>query len=377
MSRRLLYLITEDWFFCSHFLERAVAARAAGYEVLVLTRIGDGGHAQRIRDAGLRLLPLRVQRRSTNPFAELGVVRQVLATYRRERPDLVHHIALKPILYGTLAARLCGLSAVINAPVGMGFVFTSASWHARLLRPMVHAGLRALLDPPGARVVFENPDDLNALVADGLVRRADCVLIRGAGVDTGRFRPAPEAAGTPVVTLVARMLRDKGIGEFVEAARRLRARGVAACLQLVGEPDPGNPAAIPEAELRAWHDDGVIRWLGRREDIPEILAASHVVCLPSYREGLPKSLLEGLAAGRPLVATDVPGCREAVIDGETGLRVPARDPAALADALARLLQDPPLRARMGTRGRELAQEAFSTRIVVARTLALYDAMLPA
>lgn len=377
MSRRLLYLITEDWFFCSHFLERAVAARAAGYEVLVLTRIGDGGHAQRIRDAGLRLLPLRVQRRSTNPFAELGVVRQVLATYRRERPDLVHHIALKPILYGTLAARLCGLSAVINAPVGMGFVFTSASWHARLLRPMVHAGLRALLDPPGARVVFENPDDLNALVADGLVRRADCELIRGAGVDTGRFRPAPEAAGTPVVTLVARMLRDKGIGEFVEAARRLRARGVAACLQLVGEPDPGNPAAIPEAELRAWHDDGVIRWLGRREDIPEILAASHVVCLPSYREGLPKSLLEGLAAGRPLVATDVPGCREAVIDGETGLRVPARDPAALADALARLLQDPPLRARMGTRGRELAQEAFSTRIVVARTLALYDAMLPA
>lgn len=377
MSRRLLYLITEDWFFCSHFLERAVAARAAGYEVLVLTRIGDGGHAQRIRDAGLRLLPLRVQRRSTNPFAELGVVRQVLATYRRERPDLVHHIALKPILYGTLAARLCGLSAVINAPVGMGFVFTSASWHARLLRPMVHAGLRALLDPPGARVVFENPDDLDALVADGLVRRADCVLIRGAGVDTGRFRPAPEAAGTPVVTLVARMLRDKGIGEFVEAARRLRARGVAACLQLVGEPDPGNPAAIPEAELRAWHDDGVIRWLGRREDIPEILAASHVVCLPSYREGLPKSLLEGLAAGRPLVATDVPGCREAVIDGETGLRVPARDPAALADALARLLQDPPLRVRMGTRGRELAQEAFSTRIVVARTLALYDAMLPA
>ncbi len=377
MSRRLLYLITEDWFFCSHFLERASAARAAGYEVLVLARTGDGVHAQRIRDAGLRLLPLRVQRRSTNPLAELGVVRQVLAVYRRERPDLVHHVALKPILYGTLAARLCGLHAVVNAPVGMGFVFTSTSWRARLLRPLVRAGLRTLLDPPGARVVFENPDDLAALVDDHLVRREDCVLIRGAGVDTVRFRPTPEPAGEPVVTLVARMLRDKGVHEFVEAARLLRARGIAACLQLVGEPDPGNPAAIPEAELRVWHEQGVVRWLGRREDIPQLLAASHVVCLPSYREGLPKSLLEGLAAGRPLVATDVPGCREAVIDGDNGLLVPARDAPALADALARLLHDPGLRARMGARGRALAEASFSTPRIVAQTLALYDGMLRA
>lgn len=376
MSRRLLYLITEDWFFCSHFLERAEAARAAGYEVLVMTRVGGQGPepGARIRAAGLRLLPLRVQRRGTNPLAECGVLRQILAAYRHERPDIVHHVALKPILYGTLAARLCGITAVINAPVGLGYVFTSEAPRARLLRPLVQAGLKVLLNPTGSRVVFENPDDLAGLAAAGIVRREAAVLIRGAGVDTQRFRPLPEPAGTPVVTLVARMLRDKGVGEFVEAARLLRAQGVEARLQLVGEPDPGNPAAIPEAQLHEWQRSGLVCWLGRREDVAEILAGSHVVCLPSYREGLPKSLLEGLAAGRALVATDVPGCREAVRHGENGLLVPPRDAPALAAALAQLLRDPDLRARFGARGRERAVAEFATPRIVAQTLDLYARM---
>lgn len=369
MSAKLLYLITEDWFFCSHFLERAVAARDSGYEVAVLTRVS--AHGDAIRAQGLRLLPLSVSRGGINPLRELGTVRAILRAYRAERPDLVHHVALKPVLYGTWAARRCGVRAIVNAPVGMGFVYTSGSLLARALRPLVSVFWHALLNPPGSRVVFENPDDRDDHVARGVVRAADAALIRGAGVDIARFRPTPEPAGTPVVTLIGRMLWDKGVGEFVAAARRLRAEGVEARFRLVGAPDPVNPASIGERELRAWAEEGVIEWLGQRSDIPELIAQSHIICLPSYREGLPKSLLEALAGGRAVVATDVPGCREAVRHEDNGLLVPARDAGALAAALKRLIGTRELRGAYGARGRARAEQEFASAHVVAATLALY------
>jgi glycosyltransferase involved in cell wall biosynthesis len=341
---RVLYFVTEDWFFCSHFLDRALAARAVGYEVMVLTRVGE--HGERIRSAGLSLFPLDLRRRGLNPFAELATVMKVRGVYRKLKPDLVHHVALKPILYGSLAARLSSVPRLVNAPVGMGFVFSSASWLARVLRPLVGFALRALLNPPGSRVVFENPDDLGAAVRKGLVRREDAVLIRGAGVDLERFRPRPEPEGPPRVVLVARMLWDKGVGEFVEAARTLKARGVAARFLLVGAPDRENPAAIEVARLEAWQAEGIIEWWGPRSDVDRILADSHIACLPSYREGLPKSLLEALAAGRPIVATDVPGCREAVRNGQNGFLVPSHDAVALAKALEVLIGDGALRQEL-------------------------------
>ncbi|WP_459823052.1 glycosyltransferase family 4 protein [Desulfomicrobium salsuginis] len=369
MSPKLLYFITEDWFFRSHFLGRARAALHDGYEVVVVAR--ESSHGKTIRDQGMRFIPLPISRRGLNPFRELITILRLILIYRRERPSVVHHIALKPIMYGTIAAIFAGCRKIINAPVGLGFVFSSGSWKARFLRPLAMLGLKVLLNPRGSTVIFENQDDVGAFVAAKIVRPQDAILIRGAGVDTQEFAVAPEADGSPVVILVARMLWDKGIGEYVEAAHILKTRGRVVRMLLVGAPDDQNPASIPTKALNEWNLSGAVEWLGHRSDIPELLTQSHIVCLPSYREGLPKSLLEGLAAGRPLVATDVPGCREAVQDGVNGFLVPAKDARSLADALEKLILSRELRQRMGEASRNLALSEFSSQRIEAETLAVY------
>lgn len=369
---RLLFLVTEDWYFCSHRLSLARAARDAGWDVSVCTRVDR--HGDVITGAGLRLVPLRLSRRSLNPLRELGTVRQIAAVYREVRPDLVHHVAIKPIIYGSLAARVARVPAVVNAFTGLGYLFIATGPKGRALRAVAAALMKVALRPGQARTILQNEDDADLLVGAGLVRREDIVIIRGSGVDLSLFPPCPEPPGEPVVVLPARMLADKGVGEFVTAARQLRAAGVRARFVLVGDADPENPAAIAERTLKQWHAEGVIEWWGRRDDVPAILAACHVVCLPSYREGLPKSLLEAAAAGRPSVATDVPGCREIVRDGETGLLVPARDAGALALALRRLLDDAALRARLGAAARRLVEAEFTQQHVARRTLEVYDAL---
>lgn len=366
---KLLFLVTEDWYFCSHRLPLARAAQAAGYEVVVATRVGRHGEA--IVAEGFKLIPIGLRRSSHNPLHEMQAIAEILAIYRRERPDIVHHVALKPVLYGTLAARMARVPAVVNALAGMGFVFSSTTLKARLLRPLVVGAFRRLLDARNSLLILQNPDDRKLLVDRGVVGAQRTRLIRGSGVDIGSFTPTPEPAGTPVVMLPARMLRDKGVVEFVEAARLLRAHGVEARFILVGDSDSENSAAIPDAQLEAWHEDGVIEWWGRCEDMPEVLAHAHIVCLPSYREGLPKVLLEAAACGRALVATAVPGCREIVIDGHNGLLVPPRDAEALALAIGRLLDAPELRAKMGKHSRELVEAEFSVDLVVRQTLAVY------
>ena len=314
-------------------------------------------------------------RRRVNPLAELLFALRLAALYRRLKPDLVHHIALKPIVLGGIAARLAGVPAVVNAPVGLGFVFASDRLLARVLKPFVSLALRLTLNPKHGRVIFENPDDLAALTASGMVRRERAVLIRGAGVDIAAFAPAPEPPPPIVVVLIARMIREKGVPEFVAAARLLRGQ---AAFWLVGAPDPGNPNTVTEAELRGWEAEGLVRWLGPRQNIAAVLAEAHIACQPSsYREGLPKSALEAMAAGKPLVATDIPGCREAVLDGVTGLLVvPPRDAAALARAIKTLIGDPALRARLGAAGRRRVEENFSDPIVCRETLLVYEALVP-
>ena len=369
MTKKLLYLISEDWFFCSHFIERAVAAREAGYEVVVVTR--EHRHGAQIRNAGLKLIPIGFERRSINPLGEMQLLSDIYRIYYRERPDILHHVAAKPIFYGTLVARLLGLKAVVNAPVGMGYAFSSSDTKARFLRPLMQLGYRLLLNPSGSRVIFENDHDLNAFVGSGVVRQNDTVLIRGAGINLTAFQPHPSEAGTPVVMLIARMLRDKGVMEFVAAAHQLHAAGVQARFVLVGDPDAGNPASIPLDTLKSWDGANGVEWWGWRDDIAEVLRQAHIVCLPSYREGLPKSLLEAASCGLPIVTTDAVGCRDVVTDGQNGYLVPVKDAHLLAAALQKLIADPELRRTMGKKGRQRAENEFSSGRVIAETLAVY------
>lgn len=367
---KLLFLVTEDWYFCSHRLPLAVAAREAGFRVCVATRVDR--HAEQILAAGLELFPLtHLSRRSARPLRELATLKEITRLYRQVRPDIVHHVAMKPVLYGSIAAAVAGRLRVVNALAGLGYVFSSSDFKAWLLRPWVEFGYRLLLNRPESRLVVQNEDDLTLFLRSRIVDPAKVALIRGSGVDLSRFRPSDEPDGIPLVVLPARMLRDKGVEEFVAAARQLRSEGVRARFALVGDPDPENPAAIDQTRLERWEHEGTIEYWGWREDMAEVFRQAHIVCLPSYREGLPKALIEAAAARRALITCDVPGCREVVRDGDNGLLVPARDSVALARALRRLLADPELRMRMAQRSRERAVREFSLDGVIAATLSLY------
>jgi len=370
---RVLILVSEDWYFCSHRLPLGRALRAAGAGVVVACRVRD--HGEIIRGAGLRLAPIGLDRSGLNPLKDVATIREILRLYRREKPDIVHHVALKPTLYGSLCAWRAGVPNVINALGGLGYMFASDAPAARLLRPFVRFALRRLLNRRNTRTILQNPDDM-ALFAENLrIRRANLAMIRGAGVDTEQFRPAPFPEGVPVAVCVSRMLWDKGIRELVDAARLLRDRGVALRVRLVG-PTDDNPASIPQETLDAWRREGVVEVAGPSDDIAGEYARAHIAVLPSYYgEGLPKSLLEAAACGRPMVATDWPGCREICRDGVTGLGVPPRDAEALADALARLAGDAALRDRLGAEARRVAETAFAEPIVLAATLALYRSLV--
>jgi len=363
---KLLFVVTKDWYFVSHRLPLAVAARAAGFEVTVATRVG--AHDETILAAGIRLIPFTLSRRGGNPLYEVAAL---VRLYRRERPDIVHHVALKPVLYGALAARLARVPAQVNAVAGLGWLFTSAKGMTRIIRPAVRRTLAWLLNARGSLTIVQNPDDRDLLIRSHLPE-SRLRLIRGAGVDTAAFYPVPEPSGTVCIVLVARMLWDKGVGEFVEAARLLTQAGVNARFVLVGDPDPDNPASVPESTLRAWHGQNGVEWWGHRDDMPAVFHAAHFACLPSYREGLPKSLLEAAACGLPIVTTDAPGCREIVRDGDNGFLVPVRDAQALAIALRGLIDNPVLRAEMGLRSREIVLAEFSREQVIAETLAVYQ-----
>lgn len=370
---KLLYFITEDWYFRSHRLPLALAAQEAGYDVVVVTQVGEYGEA--IQREGLRLIPFNLSRRGMNVLTEMKVLARLIAVYRKEKPDLVHQVAMKPVLYGSLAARLTGVPCVVNALAGMGFVFTSTRPMARLLRPFIGLAFRRLLNNRRSRLILQNQEDRALFIRKGIISEERIRLIRGSGVDTKVFYPTGERSGIPLVVLASRMLWDKGIKEFVEAARDLKNRGLDFRAALVGDTDSYNPSAIPQKQLAAWHAEGIVEWWGRRDDMPTVLAQSDIVCLPSYREGLPKVLLEAASCGRPLVATDTAGCREIVRHEENGLLVPVRKSKELAEALERLIRNPELRKKMGARGREIAVNEFAVERIVSETMAVYKELV--
>jgi len=375
---KVIFVVTEDWYFCSHRLPIARAARDAGCEVIVATRVKRHGEA--IKKEGFRLVPISLRRRSKHPWKEAKALWELICLYRREQPDLVHHVALKPSLYGSLAAKLTGSPPIVNALMGLGYVYSSTDLKARLFRPLLTFLLSVLLtaNPNRSRIIVQNPDDRRTIIKLGIGKPDTTVLIRGSGVDLKQFCPSqePEQKDPIVVTLVSRMLWDKGIGELVEASRLLRDRGRKIKIILVGSPDSGNPGSIRKEQLREWQRERLAEWRAHQEDISAVWEQSHIAVLPSYYgEGLPKSLLEAAACARPIIASDMPGCTEIVKHEVNGLLVPPRSPERLADAIVRLADDAQLRRKMGLAGRAIVESEFSDQDVVRQTMTVYSGLM--
>lgn len=368
MQNKLLYVVSEDWYFLSHRLPMARAAKAAGYEVHVACHVADG--ARKIEAEGFHLHPIPWRRGSLDPTALIATAHAVRALYQSINPALVHHVAFAPSVIGSVAAL--GLPmAKLNALAGLGFVFTSNSLKARLLRPVARAVLRFLLGRPRTMTLVQNPDDEAVILQLGL--SPDTIArIPGSGVDVDHLVPLPEPDDPFTVGFVGRLLYDKGVATLVDAHTLLKQRGHAPRLLVAGTPDPSNPASIPQSVIDRWREDETIMFAGHIGDIRTVWAQSHCAVLPSRREGLPKSLLEAAACGRAMIATDVPGCREIVRDGINGRLVPSDDAPALADAIEQLCRDAALRRQFAEAARQIVCDEFSSARVGRDIVALYD-----
>jgi glycosyltransferase involved in cell wall biosynthesis len=371
--KRILYVVNEGGFFISHRLPLAIAAAKQGYEVHVAIPVTSRDAALTSRD-DLRVHHVPLDRAGTRWSTELRTLAALINLYRDVRPDVVHHVTVKPILYGSIAARMTGVPAVVNAVSGLGYLFLAKGTRATMRRRAVKWAYRRALNHSRQKTIFQNRDDADKFVAEGVVSPASVVLIRGSGVDLDQFRPQPEPPGIPIVMLASRLLWDKGVGEFVRAARQLIGEGVAARFVLVGDIDV-NRSSVSGDQLNEWCESKVVEWWRYQSDMPATLAQASIVCLPSYREGLPKVLIEAAASGRAIVTTDVPGCRDVVRHNDNGLLVPAGDSEALAGALKSLVDDPDTRHRMGVRGRARAEGEFGIDYVVESTLAVYCELL--
>ncbi|MBV7483642.1 glycosyltransferase family 4 protein [Bordetella sp. BOR01] len=372
-AQRLLFVVNNPAFFLSHRLPLALAAQRAGYEVHVATM--DGDSVPQIAAHGLTHHAIPMTRSGKQPLQELRTLWALYRLFRRLQPALVHLVTIKPVLYGGIAARLARVPAMVSAISGLGFVFVASGAKAAVIRQVVAMLYRMALGHRNSRIVFQNANDHEILRGLGAVRDEQVVMIRGSGVDLAAYPPMAEPSPPVAALMVSRLLRDKGVLEFVEAARLLQRQGAGVRMLLAGGIDPGNPASVTQADVDGWQQEGCIEALGERSDVADLYAGSHMAVLPSYREGLPRSLIEAAACARAVVTTDVPGCRDAIEPGETGLLVPPRDARALADAIARLAADAALRRQLGEAGRRLAEREFDIEDVCRKHLDIYRALL--
>jgi len=369
---KILYLVTEDWFFVSHFLPMAQAARDCGLDVAVATRVRQDG--ERLKAEGFSVIPIESKRGSVSLVGGLRDFFQSFKIVRAERADIVHCIALRPAVIGGVAAKLAGTGALVVAPTGLGYLWIERGFTAHLVRKVVSIIVGVWLRGPRTRYLFENRDDPQEFGIDP--DAADVTIVGGAGVDPAKFPRSAEPAAPPVkVAVVSRMILSKGVIEAVAAAQRARAAGAPIELHLFGDPDPANPRSIPQATLQKWSAEPGITWHGHVTDVARVWREHHIAMLLSYGEGLPRSLVEAAAAGRPIVATDVPGCREVARDGKEGILVPLGDSAAAARALATLAGDQALRRRLGVAANARFNERFTAAAVRKTVCNLYRSLV--
>jgi glycosyltransferase involved in cell wall biosynthesis len=362
---KVALIANTDWYLYNFRLPLARALRERGDDVFLLSP--PGRYAELLKQEGFQWEAFSLERKGTNPLTELLTIRRLTQVYRRIQPDVVHHFTIKPVLYGSLAARLAGVPHILNAVTGLGHAFIGKNVLLRLVVLLLYR-----LSLGGTFLVFQNSDDRELFLANKLARSAQTCIIPGSGVDTRRFKPQPQPDRVEIIVLPGRLLKSKGVQEFAAAAKQIRTKHPEIRFSLCGEPDEGNPETISPAELQAWQEAGTVEWWGWRDDMENVYRQAGIVCLPSYREGLSRTLLEAAASARPIIASDVPGCREVVRHGQNGLLVPVRDPLGLAEALQTLIDNPKLRAEMGQRGREIVEREYSIETIIAQTLRVYE-----
>ena len=374
-GKKILFVVSEDWYFSLHWLNLARAARNAGFSVGVATRL-TGTAPPTLLTEGFEIFPLKCfSRRGLNPLRELAVIRELVKIYSTFKPDLVHHFVVKTCLVGTVAARLSGVPLILNANTGGGFVYTGQSVWRRILRKTITKLFQLVFRSPRVHILLLNDADRLEFSALWRVPLERAWAVLGVPVDLSRFKATPEPTGTPTLLFAGRMLRDKGLPELLTAAITLREHGVDFRLLLAGEEDPGNPASLTTVELQALEDSGLIEWRRRERDMPALYSQSHIVLLPSYREGLGAVLIEGGACGRASIASNIPGCRDVVRDGETGILVSPHDARALTEAIRLLISNVPLRQRLGQAAIHHVEQHFALPVVLGRYLELYRKLL--
>lgn len=373
MNRKLLFVINDLSFFFSHRLSLAKAVKEAGYEVHVAAPASNRSSELAQYDFKFYTIPL--DRKGVNPLHEIRSVFALYQLYLKIKPNIVHHLTVKPVLYGGIAARLAKVPSVVNAVTGLGYLFVSSNSSAKLLRQFSKLGFYASFRHPNMRVIFQNADDQREFIKNGLLRSDHSVLIKGSGVSLTEFKPLAEPESSRIVVLLpARLLWDKGVGEFIQAAELLR-KEPSIQMVLAGPFDSGNPAAIKKKQIDDWVNQGLIEYWGHQNNIQEAFARCHIVCLPSYREGTPRVLIEAAACERPIVTTDVPGCRDIVMDQVNGVLVEVKNSKSLADGILKLASDSTTRQRMGREGRHIVEAGFSSHLVNKNTLAVYSSLL--
>lgn len=373
MGKRLLFVVNVDWFFLSHRLPIAIEAKKAGYEVHVAVAVTD--RMAELQAHGFVVHPLAMQRERAGFMAELAMLAELLRLFRRVRPYLVHLVTIRPVIYGGIAARLARVPRVVAAISGLGSVFVAVGGAAKLRRFVVAMLYRLALRQRSLKVIFQNENDGACLRRLVHLEDSQCELIRGSGVDLSHYLPVELPAGPPVVLMACRLIAEKGVWEFIASARLLKERGIACRFWLAGDIDPGNPLSLTEADLDRIRSEGVVEILGKCDDMPELMSLAWVVALPSYYgEGVPKVLIEAASCGRSIVTTDLPGCRDVVVPGKSGLLVRPRDVESLAGAIGDLFADRAMCERMGREGRQFAESMFDIRDVVARHMKIYAAL---
>lgn len=374
--KKILYFINVDWFFLSHRLPIALAAKENGYETHIATAITDKWDELSSHEFIIHPLPLA--RTKASLWGEFKAFLKIISILKTVKPDVIHLVTIKPVLYGGIAARIAGVNRVVAAISGLGFVFTGKGRKNKIRQFLVSLIYKLALNQKYLKVIFQNPNDRDTLTKVAKLNDNQIAMIPGSGVDLSLYGETAPAKTTPVILLAARLLHDKGVGVFVQAAKQLKQQGVDARFCLVGTPDPANPTSVTPDELSQWVNDGIVEAWGHRTDMPQVLSTAHIVVLPSYYgEGLPKVLIEAAACGRAVITTDMPGCRDAIIPNITGLLVPPRNVEALTEAINTLLQNPELRDNMGKAGRKLAEERYAIEQVVATHLAIYQELLDA